>query len=110
MPAHSFLIETHFDEARSKPTILQVPVKMRRAVRGMEQQTSVSGCITLQVLCNGRVQVNLPFGCGGLEVFHDNRCILLNLLLDSNRATVVREMTSFHRKRLRNSHASGCEQ
>src|ERR1700740_3381910 len=35
---------------------------------------------------------------------------LKNLLLDSNSATAIREMTSFHRKRLRNPHACCCEQ
>src|SRR4030088_1392036 len=97
MPAHSFLIQPHLDEARSEPTVLHVSVKMRCAVRGMEEQTRFSGWVALQELCNIRVQINLPFGSCSLEIFHDNGCILLNLLLDSDGATVIREMTSFHR-------------
>src|SRR5579859_5669459 len=83
---------------------------MRCAVRGMEQQTSVSRCKTLQVLCDVGVQIHFPFGSSGLEIFHHQRCILLNLLLYSDGTTFVFEMTAFDRKGLRNSQASGCEQ
>jgi hypothetical protein len=83
---------------------------MRRAVRGMEQQTTFPSCITLQVLCNLGVQIHFPLGSSSLEIFHHLRCILLNLLLDGDGSTLVCEMTAFDRKRLRNSQTSGCEQ
>jgi hypothetical protein len=35
MPAHPFLIEFHFDEARREPTILEVVVEMRSILSGV---------------------------------------------------------------------------
>src|SRR5258708_40257924 len=110
MPAHSLLIQSHLGEAWSKPAIFQVSVKMRCAVRGMEQQTRFSGCVSLQVLCDVRVQINLSFSSSGFEMLDDASGIFLNLLLDGDGATMIGEMTTFHRKHLRNPHTSGSEQ
>ena len=83
---------------------------MRRAVRGMEQQTSFPSRIVLQVLCDVGVQVHFPLRSSSLEIFHHLTCILLNLLLDDDGATFAYEMAAFDRKRLRNPQTSGCEQ
>ena len=82
MPAHSFLIQFHLGEAKRKPAVLQVAVEMWRAIRLVEQQTTFSGCVALQVLCNVGVLINLPFGSGSFQVLHDARRVLLHLLFE----------------------------
>jgi hypothetical protein len=48
------------DEARSKPAVFEVAVKMRRAVRCMEQQTSFYGREALLVPCDLLMQIVRP--------------------------------------------------
>ena len=110
MPAHTFLVQSHLGEARRKPVIFQIAIKVRRAVRRKEQQAAFPSNIELQELCNTGVQVNLSLRSGSLEVFHDTLTVLLDLLLDSDGATAIDEMLSLYREGLRNSHACGCDQ
>ena len=45
MPAHSFLIQSHFREARSEPAVFEVAVQVWRASVRAEKQAILSGRI-----------------------------------------------------------------
>jgi hypothetical protein len=48
--------------------VFKVAVEVRCSVRRMKQQTSVSGCVPLQELCNVRVQIDLSPRSARLEM------------------------------------------
>jgi len=76
----------------------------------MEQQTSFSGSIALQVLRDVGCKINLPFCSGGLEIFHDASGVFLDLLLNRDGTTAIDEMTLLDRKCLRNPQTSSCKE
>jgi N-terminal domain of anti-restriction factor ArdC len=91
-------------ESGREPSIFEIAVEVRRALCGFKQQPRFSLRILPQVLCDIRVQIDFPLGGIGLQVFHDFRTILSDLLLDLDGAATIDDVSRFKTKSLRNSH------
>src|SRR5262249_30995518 len=85
-------------------------IKMWCSVGSFEQQAGLSRCVMPHEVCYVRVQIDLPLSSTGLEVLHNPRTILFDLLLHLDGATAVDEVPSLNSKALRDSHSCGCKQ
>jgi len=119
----SHVLRKHLNECQPMP-FSSKPILVRRGVSErssrlpyicgvpfavFEQQTSFSSSVALQVLCNVRVQVNLPLRSGSLQILHDSRRIFLDLLFDQDGSSIVDEVSGVYGQRFGNAHP-GCGQ
>ena len=70
------------------------------AVCRLKQQSRFSGCVLPQVLCDIHVQVDFSLRGIRLEIFHDLRMVLFNLLLNLDSAAIIDDVADFERKSL----------